>query len=119
MTNNLVDSDWLCSIASAPGTSGQSMTACSTAATYLPAHACSSASDSGLPRYSRCMRSIFSTRDTALTVHLVMPDGSPGDDCLRNLADELDHRFGICHATMQVEQGSDCGSCPLEEAGRV
>ena len=49
------------------------------------------------------------TTDTALTAHLVMPDGHPGDAALAALAHDLDHRFGIGHATIQVETGAaDC-----------
>jgi cobalt-zinc-cadmium efflux system protein len=51
----------------------------------------------------------MSTTETALTVHLVMPGGHPGDTFLRNLAHELEHRFSIEHATVQVETGQgDC-----------
>jgi cobalt-zinc-cadmium efflux system protein len=53
----------------------------------------------------------LSTRQTALTAHLVRPD-SPADDAfLDAVAAELDHRFGIAHATLQVEQGH--GPCRL------
>ena len=50
----------------------------------------------------------MSTTETALTVHLVMPGGHPGDAFLNDLAHELDHRFSIEHATVQVELGHDC-----------
>jgi cobalt-zinc-cadmium efflux system protein len=49
----------------------------------------------------------MSTTETALTCHLVMPDGHPGDAALHALADELGHRFGIPHATIQVETSDD------------
>jgi cobalt-zinc-cadmium efflux system protein len=45
------------------------------------------------------------TTDTALTAHLVMPAGHPGDATLAGLAHDLEHRFGIGHATIQVETG--------------
>lgn len=49
------------------------------------------------------------TTDTALTVHLRMPAGHPGDAALAALAHNLEHDFGIGHATIQVETGaSDC-----------
>jgi cobalt-zinc-cadmium efflux system protein len=53
----------------------------------------------------------MSTTETALTAHLVMPGGQPGDAFLRDLAHELEHRFSIEHATVQVETGEehDCG----------
>jgi cobalt-zinc-cadmium efflux system protein len=46
------------------------------------------------------------TSETALTAHLVMPAGHPGDAVLAALAHDLDHRFGIGHATLQVEIGT-------------
>lgn len=49
------------------------------------------------------------TTDTALTVHLLMPGGHPGDVVLAELAHDLEHQFGIGHVTIQVETGaSDC-----------
>jgi len=52
----------------------------------------------------------MSTRETALTAHLVMPDGHPGDEFLIELQHELDHGFGIGHATVQIEiaDGAEC-----------
>ena len=53
----------------------------------------------------------MSTSETALTAHLVMPDGHPDDAFLRDVADKLarDHRIG--HTTIQIEQNrSDCGT---------
>ena len=52
----------------------------------------------------------MSTTETALTAHLVMPAGHPGDAFLHHLADELEDDFGIGHATVQVETGDvHCG----------
>ncbi len=45
----------------------------------------------------------MSTSEIALTVHLVMPDGHPGDAFLMRTATELRERYGIGHATVQVE----------------
>lgn len=52
----------------------------------------------------------MSTTETALTAHLVMPGGHPGDPFLHELAHELDHDFGIQHTTIQVEvaSGAEC-----------
>jgi cobalt-zinc-cadmium efflux system protein len=47
----------------------------------------------------------MSTTETALTAHLVMPAGPPGDDFLEHAAHELEHRFGIGHTTLQIERG--------------
>jgi len=46
----------------------------------------------------------MSTTETALTAHLVMPNGHPGDAFLNHLAEELEHHHAIGHVTMQVVQ---------------
>jgi cobalt-zinc-cadmium efflux system protein len=56
-----------------------------------------------------------STTETALTAHLVIPGGHPGDAFLAELCRELDHRFRINHPTVQIEVG-DAGRCILEPA---
>ena len=56
----------------------------------------------------------MSTTEIALTAHLVMPDGHPGDAALFQLAAELRERFGIVHPTLQIERGDR--TCPLEPA---
>lgn len=48
-----------------------------------------------------------STTHTALTVHLVMPGGCPGDPFLEAAAAGITHDFGIAHATFQIETGVD------------
>jgi cobalt-zinc-cadmium efflux system protein len=55
----------------------------------------------------------MSTTETALTAHLVMPEGQPSDAFLHEIAHELEHRFHIGHATIQVETGADehCADC--------
>ncbi|PZA10841.1 cation transporter [Rhodopseudomonas palustris] len=45
----------------------------------------------------------MSTTEVALTCHLVMPGGSPGDPFLVDLAHELQDDFGIAHTTVQIE----------------
>ena len=55
----------------------------------------------------------ISTTETALTVHLVMPDGHPGDGFLHDLCEALHDRHRIGHVTIQVETGSD-RACRLE-----
>ncbi len=54
----------------------------------------------------------MSTTETALTCHLVTPEGHPGDAFLHGLAAELAGRFRICHATIQIETDAD-GFCAL------
>ena len=46
----------------------------------------------------------MSTTETALTVHLVVPQGLP-DEELQHLRRELHQQFGVEHATVQIEQG--------------
>ncbi len=55
----------------------------------------------------------MSTTETALTVHLIMPQGCPGDRFITQIADELHQRFGIGHATIQVETGDGPHPCAL------
>jgi cobalt-zinc-cadmium efflux system protein len=55
----------------------------------------------------------MSTTETALTCHLVIPAGHPGDQALAILAEELHARFGIEHATIQVETGDPAHPCRL------
>jgi cobalt-zinc-cadmium efflux system protein len=55
----------------------------------------------------------MSTTETALTCHLVMPGGHPGDAALAAIAHELEHRFGINHATLQIELGDSAEACAL------
>lgn len=52
----------------------------------------------------------ISTTETALTAHLVMPDGLTADRFLHEIAHELHHRFGIGHPTIQIETagGAEC-----------
>jgi cobalt-zinc-cadmium efflux system protein len=55
----------------------------------------------------------MSTTSTALTAHLIMPAGHPGDACLSDVATALGKRFGIEHATIQVETGDPAHPCVL------
>ncbi|MDE2383319.1 MAG: cation transporter [Alphaproteobacteria bacterium] len=45
----------------------------------------------------------MSTTDTALTAHLLMPGGHPGDGFITNLCEELEHHHNIDHVTVQIE----------------
>lgn len=56
----------------------------------------------------------MSTTQTALTCHIVMPKGHPGDAFTRRLADELSERFNIEHATFQIEI-SENGDCKQQD----
>ncbi len=50
----------------------------------------------------------MSTTEFALTAHLVMPGGFPGDTFLAECAHGIAHDFGIGHSTFQIETGEDC-----------
>lgn len=45
----------------------------------------------------------LSTTETALTAHLVMPSGHPGDAFLARIARDMKQHFRIDHATFQIE----------------
>ncbi len=45
----------------------------------------------------------MSTTEVALTCHLMMPGGRPGDAFLHRLSEELARRFQITHPTTQIE----------------
>ena len=55
----------------------------------------------------------MSTTETALTAHLVLPGGHPGDGFIARVTRELREHFGIGHATIQVETGDALHPCPL------
>lgn len=61
----------------------------------------------------------MSTAETALTAHLIMPDGTPSDRFYADLGIELEHRFGIHHTTVQVERGDGGEPCRLAADDRV
>jgi cobalt-zinc-cadmium efflux system protein len=55
----------------------------------------------------------LSTTETALTAHLLMPAGHPGDDYLMRITAEMKARFRINHATFQIEvsETAPCAPC--------
>lgn len=74
---------------------------------------------SGVSRVHHLHIWAISTTQTALTAHLVMPDGHPGDRFLAETQHELRERFGIGHATLQIEIHSPAAhdrgrECPLD-----
>ena len=54
-----------------------------------------------------------STTETALTAHLVKPSALADDDWLAEIAHQLHSRFGIDHATLQIETGRGQNACRL------
>lgn len=61
----------------------------------------------------------LSTTETALTAHLVRPGAGSDDAFLAALGRELRARFGIGHATLQVEAGDPAHPCVLAPAERL
>jgi cobalt-zinc-cadmium efflux system protein len=55
----------------------------------------------------------MSTTETALTAHLIIPTGHPGDKFLKRLCHKLKHDFSINHATIQIEFGNEDVQCEL------
>ena len=56
----------------------------------------------------------MSTSEAALTAHLVVRAGESPDAVLAKASGGLRERFGIGHATLQVETG-DCGGVPCHD----
>jgi cobalt-zinc-cadmium efflux system protein len=55
----------------------------------------------------------MSTTETALTAHLVMPAGHPGDEFFENVIRQIEEKFHIGHATIQIETGTSSNPCVL------
>jgi len=55
----------------------------------------------------------MSTTESALTVHLVVPGGYPGDAFMDDITRTLRARFDIHHSTLQMEQGTTDHNCEL------
>lgn len=47
----------------------------------------------------------LSTTETALSAHLVMPGGHPGDTAFAEIVEAIKHDFPIHHTTLQIELG--------------
>jgi cobalt-zinc-cadmium efflux system protein len=58
----------------------------------------------------------MSTTESALTVHLVMPEYYPSDATLDEIAHDLKDKFFIQHSTLQVGQGTTLHRCALQAA---
>jgi len=55
----------------------------------------------------------MSTTETALTAHLIMPAGYPGDLFRNEVCDTLRDRFAIAHSTIQIELADSPHVCAL------
>ncbi|MDR3514783.1 MAG: cation diffusion facilitator family transporter [Azospirillaceae bacterium] len=58
----------------------------------------------------------LSTTEAALTAHLVRPEAAVDDELLADAALVLEKRFGIGHATIQIECGAGGTACRLAPA---
>lgn len=61
----------------------------------------------------------MSTTESALTVHLVMPEGYPSDAFMDDLMCTLKELFSVQHSTLQVEQGTTNHVCTLHAGTAV
>ena len=61
----------------------------------------------------------MSTTETALTAHLVVPNGAIDDSRLARTAGELRTRFRIGHSTIQLEHGDPAHECDQASAHSV
>ncbi|SHH51958.1 cation diffusion facilitator family transporter [Massilia sp. CF038] len=55
----------------------------------------------------------MSTTENALTAHLVIPSGYPGDAAIDTIVAHLKQEHAIHHVTLQVEQGTTVHACTL------
>ncbi|MGQ7936838.1 cation diffusion facilitator family transporter [Paraburkholderia sp. D1E] len=56
----------------------------------------------------------LSTTGNALSAHLVMPAGHPGDESIDGIVITLRERFSMQHATLQVDLGTTVHQCALD-----
>ncbi|WP_230417523.1 cation diffusion facilitator family transporter [Paraburkholderia polaris] len=56
----------------------------------------------------------LSTTGNALSAHLVMPAGHPGDESIDGIVITLRERFSMQHATLQVDLGTTEHQCPMD-----
>jgi cobalt-zinc-cadmium efflux system protein len=57
----------------------------------------------------------MSTTETALTVHLVIPDENKDDFFLKKVCSQLNDKFGIEHSTIQIEKSAQSSSCEYDK----
>lgn len=54
----------------------------------------------------------MSTTENAMTAHLVMPQGHPGDEFFAGVLEHIEQQFRIGHVTIQIETGRACALAP-------
>ena len=57
----------------------------------------------------------MSTTETALTVHLHMPNSNYEDEFIEMVNKDLQSKFRIDHATLQIEKSENCNDCSMHE----
>lgn len=57
----------------------------------------------------------MSTTSIALSAHLLIPSGHPGDAFIHQVSGEMAHRFGIDHVTLQIETSDHAQACRLSD----
>ena len=62
-----------------------------------------------------CRAGVYGIFAHSSTCHVIMPKGHPDDAFMGKVSDELEHKFGISHATLQSELGTE-EDCALEPA---
>jgi len=55
----------------------------------------------------------MSTSETALTVHLYKPKAYYEDEFIEKVNKDLHDKFGIVHATLQIEKSEECDDCSM------
>lgn len=61
----------------------------------------------------------MSTTENALMVHLVIPQGHPGDRFLSEISETLQKQFGIGHMNLQIETGDPAFMCSQAPEGTL
>ena len=61
----------------------------------------------------------MNTSQTALTAHLVTPEGQPGDALLQEATHGLHDRFDIENVTLQVVRVQFCQPCKKASAAAI
>lgn len=59
----------------------------------------------------------MSTSETAMTAHLILPDGHPGKGFLSDIQKQMMQRFSIHHATIQIELEAETGNLCQTDCG--
>ena len=61
----------------------------------------------------------MSTSEVAMSAHLLMKGGHPGDAFIKRVTHDMEHHFQIGHSTIQIELGDGGSECALAPASVV